>query len=331
MDSSTSLLNRILTKKRPVWVIILVSLIMLSIPFLMVYLDGTLEEILLNGQFRFFLLPPCLILYIWMVSPIMADLGNQEQRAIRTIVATDDVTFNKLYEEASRVKPFYEVIAFALGVALGLLTASSTDFGERLIWLKAYWFISLALMYGLLFWVILQSIASTRVNNVLLRQPLNLNIMDSKSLEPIGSQALLLALVFVGGITLSLLLTFQLINLSSPYFWITNIVMILITLLIFFLSMRPTHQAMVREKQLTLQPVQQLINKSCQELVEAHQQNLQVSGLASEINALSIYEQRLLQARTWPYNTTMLRTLFFSVLIPLGTVLVRVVVEVIFR
>jgi hypothetical protein len=331
MDSPTSFFNKLLTKKRPVWVIILVSLIMLSIPLFMVYLDGTFEEILLNGQFRFFLLPPCLILYIWMVSPIMTDLGNQEQRAIRTIVAIDDMTFRKLFEEATRVRLFYEVIAFALGVALGLVTASSTDFGEQLRWLEAYWYISLAVMYGLLFWAILQSIASTRVNNMLLRQPLNLNIMDTKSLEPIGRQALLLALVFVGGITLSLLLTFQLINLSSPYFWITNIAMILITVLIFFLSMRPTHQAMVREKQRTLQPVQQLINQSCQELVEAQKQSLQVSGLASEINALSIYEQRILQARTWPYNTTMLRTLFFSVLIPLGTVLVRVLVEVIFR
>lgn len=331
MNSSASLFNRILTKQRPAWFIVLVSLILISIPFIMVYLDGTFVEFLQNGQLRFFLLPPCLIIYIWIISPIMSDLGNQELNAIRTVVATDDMTFNQLSKEASRVKPIYEIIAFGFGVGLGLLTASATDFGEQLRWLEAYWYTSLALMYGFLFWTIFHSIASTRVNNVLLRQPLNLNILDTVSLEPIGRQGLLLALVFVGGITLSLLLTFQFANLSSPYFWVTNIVMILITVLIFFLSMRPTHQAMVREKQRALQPVQQLINQSCQALVEAHKQSLQVSGLASEINALAIYEQRLLQARTWPYNTTMLRTLFFSVLIPLGTVLVRVLVEVIFR
>ena len=36
-------------------------------------------------------------------------------------------------------------------------------------------------------------------------------------------------------------------------------------------------------------------------------------------------------ARTWPYNTTMLRTLFFSVLFPIGTLLVRLGFEVLFR
>lgn len=331
MEQSTSLFDRILSKKRPLWLVVLVSLIMISIPLLMAYLDGGLEDLLLYGRFRIFLLPPCMIIYIWIISPIMTDLGEQEQRALRTIVVADEDTFNRLCEEASRVNPVIEIIAFGLGAGLGLLSASSTNLGDQFIWLKAYWFISLAVMYGLLIWAIIYSIASTRVNNILLRQPLNLNILDTASLEPVGHQGLILALVFIGGITLSLLITFQFTNLSSPIFWISNLIMILITVLIFFLSMRPTHQAMHREKQRALQPVQQLLNQSCQNLIEARKNNQEASGLASEINALAIYEQRLLQARTWPYNTAMLRTLFFSVLIPLATVLIRVLVEVVFR
>ncbi len=55
----------------------------------------------------------------------------------------------------------------------------------------------------------------------------------------------------------------------------------------------------------------------------------ETSTIASEINALAIYEQRLQGARTWPYNTGMLRTLFFSVLMPLGPVLIKIVIDIV--
>ena len=38
--------------------------------------------------------------------------------------------------------------------------------------------------------------------------------------------------------------------------------------------------------------------------------------LGAEINALVAYETRLQAASTWPYDTAMLRTLFFSVIFP---------------
>lgn len=47
-----------------------------------------------------------------------------------------------------------------------------------------------------------------------------------------------------------------------------------------------------------------------------------------EINALAAYDQRLQTAPTWPYNTGMLRTLIFSVLIPAATVLAKIAVDV---
>jgi hypothetical protein len=36
-----------------------------------------------------------------------------------------------------------------------------------------------------------------------------------------------------------------------------------------------------------------------------------------EYNALIAYEARLRTVSTWPYNTAMLRTIFFSILAPL--------------
>jgi hypothetical protein len=51
------------------------------------------------------------------------------------------------------------------------------------------------------------------------------------------------------------------------------------------------------------------------------------SNLADYICALSIYEKQLNETPTWPYNTGMLRTLLFSVLIPIGTLLGRILIE----
>ena len=91
--------------------------------------------------------------------------------------------------------------------------------------------------------------------------------------------------------------------------------------------MRPTHQLLLEEKKRRLEPVQKHINLACLDLVQQMDQGLNPGNLSGEINALEVYEQRLLSARTWPYNTSMLRTLFFSILIPLGSILARLAVD----
>jgi hypothetical protein len=79
-----------------------------------------------------------------------------------------------------------------------------------------------------------------------------------------------------------------------------------------------------------LAPVTQRINKSCQDLVYELENGSDPGGLPSEISALVAYEARLQAARTWPYNVSILRTLFFSVFIPLMSVLARLAVDLLF-
>ncbi len=67
---------------------------------------------------------------------------------------------------------------------------------------------------------------------------------------------------------------------------------------------------------------------SCRELLKRIDQNKGTSRLSAEINALEACIRRLQMARTWPYNTSMLRTLFFSVLIPGGTALARIIFDI---
>jgi hypothetical protein len=55
-----------------------------------------------------------------------------------------------------------------------------------------------------------------------------------------------------------------------------------------------------------------------------------MQNLVDKGNALHVYEQRLQAARTWPYNISMLRTLFFSELTPLRTWVGRLLIDLSF-
>jgi hypothetical protein len=160
--------------------------------------------------------------------------------------------------------------------------------------------------------------------------PLQFDVLDIAPFEVVGRQSVLLALVFVGGITLSLVLSFQPENLAQVEFWLVYLLFIGIILLIFFLNMLPTHQLLSKEKQSRLKSIQEIINKSCLELQQRIEQQKNSGNLPVEIQAFGFYEQRIMAARTWPYNTDMLRTLFFSVLVPIGTLLVRVGFEILY-
>ena len=106
------------------------------------------------------------------------------------------------------------------------------------------------------------------------------------------------------------------------------LILVMVIVLIFFLSMRPTHQVLVQAKKRELEPVQRQLNQACRDLMRRLEGNQDPGELDARINALTVYEGRLLAARTWPYNTAMLRTLFFSVFIPLGSIAARLAVEI---
>jgi hypothetical protein len=141
---------------------------------------------------------------------------------------------------------------------------------------------------------------------------------------------LLLALVFVGGFTISLIFTYSPARLVLPEFWISNLIFAGFIILIFFLSMRPTHLLLAAEKNKVLEPVTRQVNEACRALAEKLVKGASSGELPREILALVEYEKRLQAAPTWPYNVSILRTLFFSVFIPLISILARLAVDLLF-
>jgi hypothetical protein len=331
MYQPESYFDRIICRQRPAWVKAVVILVLLSLPFIAAYIDGELSDILQSDQLRILLLAPTLSIYIWLVAPILTRGNNNMVRSLRPLVALDDEEFDNMVREATHINPNHELIAIIVGVILGLATALANGFEGDVSWLSVYWLLSSGLMYMMLAWTIFISISGTRLNTAIHRQPLQFEILDSSSFEAVGRLSLLIALIFAGGIALSFLLAFIPENITAPAFWLVYLIMVLVIVLIFFLNMRPTHNVLVTTKEHELSRIQGHIQRSYRVLTKRLDEHKDSSDPASEINALVSIEQRIQAARTWPYNTGMLRTLFFSVLIPLGSILTRVVIEIFFR
>jgi len=242
----------------------------------------------------------------------------------------DDESYQRLVEKSSFIPLNYELLTLGGGLALGAWLGLKGGFPSSWTWLHFYWIAANSLMWGLLAWTVLISLASTRVTVAIHRQLVEIDLFDLAPFEPIGRQSLLLALVFIGGVTIGLILSFDVASLSSPYFWLIYIPMAIVPVLVFFLNMRPTHRVLSTEKNRQLQAIQALLQSRGSALIDFLEQDKETGSLSSEVEALIAFEQRVKEARTWPYNTPMLRSLFFSVLIPLVTVLARLGIELMF-
>lgn len=73
--------------------------------------------------------------------------------------------------------------------------------------------------------------------------------------------------------------------------------------------------------------VQTRILLACRALMARLEAEEDTGTVGAEINALVAYEKRIQETSTWPYETAMLRTLFFSVIFPAAAALARIVGE----
>jgi hypothetical protein len=307
-----------------------VALLLYITPLAAYWMTAAPGDFTRQDQWRGLLIPPTVILYILLVAPWMSGMDRGVLNSFRSFVLLDDESFQDLVRQAISIKLHHEILALGAGGLIGFISAtSSTD--PKLSFLNAYWYLTNTMMYALLVWTIYVSLTSTRLTSTLLRQPLKLDPFDITPFEPIGRQSLISALVFMGGITLSLVFVIlDPINLTRPVFWLIYVPLVSVPVLLFFLNMLPTHKVLARAKASELETVRRHLRKACRDLLNRREENRGSENLPAEIHALEVYEKQLLGTRTWPYNTTMLRTLFFSVLFPITTVLLRVIGEVIF-
>lgn len=322
-----SLPNRLLGRSRSPWVTIGLALLLFLAPLAAAYADGVLDDLLREGHLRPAFLPSAIIVYILAVGPIIDRMQTGVIKAFRSLVLVDDEQYERLVTEASRTNPIAEALAFGAGAAFGLWVGLSTFSGDSLFWLRICMGLLTGLMFGILIWIIYGAIAGTRLTTELLRQPLQFDILDISPFEPIGRLSLVMSLVILGGVLIGLVLGLARDTIFDWRNWVLYLILALVSVVIFFLNMRDTHRVLSTEKKRELDAVQGHILHACRTLIQRLDAGEPAGDLGGEINALVTYEERLLAARTWPYNTTMLRTLLVSVIIPGGAAIVRVIFE----
>ncbi len=323
MAERTSLFERLFVHPRGRWLALGAALVLWLIPFGGAALADDPRPLLQAARWRALLVAPTMILYILAVSPRTEAAWKGVYRSLRPVVLVDDDAYARLMAAAMAIRPARELLAFGVGAGLGLLRVSPTVEGAP-TWLDLYLLATTAILFGLLAWVIYVTVARTQVTAAILRAPLAVDPHDSGPFMAIGGQALFLALVFIGGITLSLL--FSALEpgvFGQAGFWLVYLPIALAPVAVFFLAMRPTHRVLAAAKARELGGVRAALRGAEQRLLAQLAAGLEPGELPALVSALAALEQRLLVARTWPYNTAMLRTLFVSVLAPGALLLVR--------
>ena len=327
---SFSLFDRTVAHRRPVWVTVLLVFIV-YLPTLVVAVSVGLTDILTNPRSRSILTAPTAIAYILVIGPIMWSMQPKVIASLRPIILVEDQELARVVRRSSSIPPLYEVAAIVGGLFFAFLISGGIPGpGER--WQGYILAATGYVMCGLLGWLGFTSIANTRVISHLLRLPLRVDPLDIRPFEAIGRQSLVIAFAFIGGNTLALLLgNYGSAALADPRFWLLFAPLFLLPVVVFFLNMIPTQRVLSQAKNSELAAVRSELHAAFRLLLQCRQAGEPTGSLSQDVDALASYEQHLNEARSWPYNPAILRTLIFGVLVPITTVLARRIFEVYIR
>ena len=281
-------------------------------------LDGLLGGTPTDGDFRRQFIYPAMIIYILTITRILTSYHDEEVTSLREISKIDDASFEARIIASDVMVRKGTPIALATGFVIGLLLASQWLLDETFAWLELYTALTSSVMFALLLWVASLALADTRLIGGIERQPLDFDILYRQPFIAIGRQSLRVALAFVGGTTIAALFTIS----PEEGFDLGDLliygVLILVTLLIFFLPMTQSHRILRAAKTKELDTVNRRLADAygvLKGLSKDDQEGL--LAFSTEVRLWKDYEDRLKSVNTWPYELGMLRTLLLSVLIPI--------------
>ena len=262
-------------------------------------------------------LDPVILVYILVVHPFM---HRRWERAMHSLE-----TLSPHATSADRPKPTSrsgEWIAVLLGALVGLAVARRVPGAEG--WLRLYSEATSALMFALLAAAIYGSVARSRHLAARSRAGLELNVFDGHLLTPFAQWGQSLSLVFVGGISLSLL--FQSSESLRSMEGVTVYgSLVIVALTLFFMSMWTIHVALANAQDRELARVRRDLG-AAREALRRHR-DCGSAGIVQDtylpVVILGVYEQQVLDASTWPFNPTIVGRVFASAGAPLGVYLLK--------
>ncbi len=264
-------------------------------------------------------LDPAILLYILAVHPFMYRGSERAMRSLEALAAHADA------EAGGRAKPPSrggEWVAMLVGALVGLALAYRVPGAEG--WLRLYAEATSALTFALLATVIYGSVMRSRHLAARSRAGLELNVFDGHLLTPFARWGQNLSLVFVGGISLSLLFQSS-ESLRSIEGVLVYGSLVVVALTLFFMSMWTIHVALAKAQDKELVRVHHDLAAAREALMR--QRTCGSEAVVQEayfrVVILGVYEQQVLHAQTWPFNPTILRRVFASAAAPLGVYLVK--------
>jgi hypothetical protein len=212
--------------------------------------------------------------------------------------------------------------ALLLGALVGLAVARRMPGVEG--WLRLYSVATSALMFALLAAAIYGSVLRSRHLAARLRAGVELHVFDGHLLTPFAQWGQSLSLVFVGGISLSLLFQTS-ASLRSLEGVLIYGSLVVVALTLFFMSMWTIHVALRKAQDHELARVRSDLAAARQALLAGR--TGESAGIVQEaylpVVVLGTYEQQVLHASTWPFNPAIVRRVFASAAAPLGVYLLK--------
>jgi hypothetical protein len=262
-------------------------------------------------------LDPVILVYILLVHPFMHRRWARAMHSLEVLAPHAEGA-----SRPRRVSRRGEWTAMLLGALAGLALAYRLRGAEG--WLRLYYEATSALTFALLATAIYGSVMRSRHLAAHSRAGLELNVFDGHLLTPFAQWGQSITLVFVGGISLSLL--FQSYDsLRSIESVIVYGSMVVVALTLFFMSMWTVHVALARARDKELATVRRDLAAARESLLRhrACESAGAVQDAYRPVVVLGLYERQVLDAPTWPFNPTIVGRVFASAAAPLGVYVLK--------
>jgi len=262
-------------------------------------------------------LNPVMIVYIFIVHPLMQ---QRWQRAMESLRALAPGAVG-----AGRRKPVSnrdEWIAMLVGLPVGVVVARNMPGLDG--WLRLYSEATGALLFALLAAAIYGSLARSRHLAAHSRAGLELDVFDGHLLTPFAQWGQSLTLVFVGGISLSLLFQSSQ-TLRSMEGVVIYGSLIVVALTLFFTSVWTIHVALAKARDKELARVRRDL-VAAREAFRRDRTEAPAGAVEDAylpVVVCGIYEKQVLAASTWPFNPTIVGRVFASAVAPLSVYVLK--------
>jgi hypothetical protein len=280
------------------------------------YVDGGIRQ--RDGLSPWMLgLDPVILVYILALHPFM---HRRWLRAMQSLEAL--APHGRSVGPAGTVARRGEWAAMMLGMLAGLAIARRGPAAGGWIWLYSEG-VS-ALMFALLSATMYGSVMRSRQLAAFSRSGLELKVFDGHLLTPFAQWGQGLSLVFVGGISLSLLFqSYQ--SLRSVESVIIYGCLIVVAMTLFFMSMWTVHVALAKAQHKELTRVRKELTVAREALVHERDSDSAkaVHDVYLPVVILGAYERQVLNASTWPFNPAIVGRVFAAVGAPLVIYLLK--------